>query len=198
MKLVVGLGNPGKKYEKTRHNVGYMVLDAIASQISNYQNSNSIQIQNLNFQTSKNAKAEYLGFKVGKERIELIKPLTFMNESGFSVVYARNKHKVSDDKIYIIHDDLDIKLGEYKIQKGKGPRVHKGLLSIYEKLGTKNFWHVRIGIENRKGVQANHTMRGRRIPGEDYVLQNFTGEELVIINKVAGEVANEMIKIITN
>src|SRR6185369_4075580 len=117
MRLFVGLGNPGKKYEKTRHNVGWLVLD-------------SLQIPNTKFEVQKQFNAEVL--KIG-ETI-LAKPQTFMNDSGVAVSAIVNFYKIEPDNIYVIHDDLDIKLGEYKIQKGKGPKQHNGILSIEEKL----------------------------------------------------------------
>src|SRR4030042_1472406 len=160
MKLIVGLGNPGEKYKNTRHNVGFVVLDAIASQITN-----EYQYQDIKFQKSKNAKAEYLSFKIGDETIELIKPLTFMNSSGFSVAYGKNKHKVPVENIYVIHDDLDIKLGEYKIQKGVGPKLHYGIASIEKELGIGDFWRIRMGVDNRS--------IDNRVSGEEYVLEDF-------------------------
>lgn len=188
MKLIVGLGNPGKKYEKSRHNIGFMVIDALASQITNY----NLLITN-EFQASKKAKAEYISFKVGGEKIELIKPLTFMNDSGFSVAYAKNKHKVPPDNIYVIHDDLDIKLGEYKIQKGVGPHLHYGVESIEKSLGTKDFWRVRVGVENRAANLKIFNLKfRRRIPGEKYVLQRFDSKEQEVINRVIDEVVEKL------
>ena len=183
MKLIVGLGNPGKKYAKMRHNVGFMVIDAIASKVTNILSAGSKWIE------SKNAKVQYLWGRIGDEKIELLKPLTFMNDSGRAVSYAKRKHKVSNDDLYVIHDDLDIKLGEYKITKGKGPREHKGLLDIYEKLGVRDFWHVRIGVDNR--VPAS------RVSGEDYVLQNFTDEEMEVVRKAIEQVSEKLISPIT-
>ena len=159
MKLIVGLGNPGKKYKNTRHNVGFMVIDSIAGEKK--------------WTESKKGKLLYCW---PTDELELIKPQTFMNESGKSVVAVTKKHQnmVTDD-IFVIHDDLDISLGEYKIQKGKGPKDHNGLNSIYESIGTKEFWHVRIGVENRS--------EGDKITGEEYVLREFGDEEMEIVKK---------------
>ncbi|MFC1600549.1 aminoacyl-tRNA hydrolase [Patescibacteria group bacterium] len=193
-KLIVGLGNPGKKYEKTRHNVGYLVLEKLALEISKSEFLISKQAPNPKFQTSKKAKAEYLSFRMDDERIELIKPLTFMNDSGFSVSYARNKHKIPVENIYIIHDDLDIKLGKYKIQKGVGPRLHNGISSIEKHLGTKDFWRVRVGVENRsKKFSIFNFQFSRRISGEKYVLQRFGSKEYEIVNSVTDNIINELI-----
>ncbi len=182
MKLVVGLGNSGEKYKFTRHNVGFMVIDALVSKFSIFH------VPFPNWEKSKNAKADYLSFKIDNEIIELIKPQAFMNDSGKSVSYAVRKHKISNDNIYVVHDDLDIKLGEYKIVKGKGPREHNGLLDIYEKLGTKDFWHVRVGVDNRE--------KDNRISGENYVLMSFLEEEMMVMEGVINEVLESLIKIL--
>jgi PTH1 family peptidyl-tRNA hydrolase len=195
MKLIVGLGNLGKKYASTRHNVGFMVVDACATRISNFQLPTS---NNHRWESSKKAEALLCKFNFKGEKIELLKPQTSMNKSGISVAYARNKHKIPLNNIFIIHDDLDIKLGEYKITKGKGPREHKGLKSIYEKLGTKDFWHVRVGIENRRKMEDGKWKMENRVSGEDYVLQNFTKDELNIIDTVIKKVANEVISRLTD
>lgn len=176
MKLIIGLGNPGVKYENNRHNVGFMVVDELAEELGITE-----------WELSKSGKAEYAWGKLGEERTELFKPQTFMNDSGFSVGYAKEKHqnlKISD--IYIVHDDLDIKLGEYKIQQGRGPRDHGGLNSIDKVLGTSDYWHVRVGVDNRD--QANRT------PGEEYVLQDFTDQEEVKLKTVIDEVIKKLCK----
>lgn len=174
MKLIVGLGNPGSKYAMTRHNVGFMVVDELKKELG---------IES--YKASKSTKAEYAWKSVGEEEIELFKPMTFMNHSGVSVAVAKKKHqglKLSD--IYIIHDDLDINLGEYKIQEGKGPRDHKGILSVEKSLGKKDFWRIRVGVENR-----DHP---KKISGEDYVLQKFNKEELDTVGRVIVKIIKEL------
>jgi PTH1 family peptidyl-tRNA hydrolase len=171
MKLIVGLGNPGTKFERTRHNVGFMVVDELA-----------LRMEITSWSLSKKAKAVNAWTNVREEKVELLKPQTYMNESGLSVSYAINKHKeLKIDDLYVVYDDLDITLGENKLQKGKGPREHKGLLSIYDRLGTKDFWHVRVGVDNRSS--------DLRISGDEYVLQRFTDSEMKIVNNVLKEVS---------
>ena len=161
MKLIIGLGNPGDKYKNNRHNIGYKVADELKAQSSKLKTQSS-KLKNI---------------LVAKTNI-------FMNESGEKVKHLVSQYPgISMSDLFIVHDDLDIKLSEYKIQKGKGPKDHKGLLSIYEALGTKDFWHVRVGVENRPD---------RKIAGEDYVLQNFTEEEKLIINKVINEICKKL------
>lgn len=112
--------------------------------------------------------------KVQEGEIELVQTDCFMNESGgFVARVARNKSPI------IAHDDLDLPLGQFKIQFAKGPEGHKGLLSIYQALGTKNFWHIRIGVDTR----PDHS-----ISGDDFVLQPFKREEREVLEKTFGEI----------
>lgn len=108
----------------------------------------------------------------------------FMNESGRAVKKLVDFYKVSPEDLYIVYDDLDIRLGEYKISKGKGPRVHNGVNSVEESLGTSDFWHVRMGIDNRNSEN--------RTPGEAYVLQDFDDEEKKILEGVIDKVVKEL------
>lgn len=176
MKLVVGLGNPGSKYESTRHNVGFRIVDELANKnVWETENSGDFCVSQ---------------FLLDNEIIKLLKPLTFMNDSGRSVVETLNNYReIKIENIYVIYDDLDIKLGQYKIQKGKGPKDHNGLISIYEKIGKKDFWHVRIGIENS---ETRITEIGTKIAGEDYVLMRFTDKEKVIVDEVSQKIVEDL------
>jgi len=178
MKLVVGLGNPGEKYDGTRHNVGFFIADKLVGSKS--------------WSKSKGAPLEYVRMKMGEEAVEVIKPLTFMNESGQAVKGPLTKHKeLSPQDVYVIHDDLDIKLGEYKIQLGKGPKVHYGIESVEKHLKTEQFWRVRVGVENRE-VRGNGG-----IPGMKYVLQKFNQEEQQILDKVAEKIVVELVSVLS-
>jgi len=183
MKLIVGLGNPGDKYTNNRHNVGFMVADKLLEKLGDD-----------NWSVSKKGKLLYSWIQLKDEKVELVKPQTLVNGSGYSVSYARRKHSdLTPEDIYIIHDDLDIKLGQYKIQKGKGPKIHKGLNSIYETVGKMNFWHVRVGVENRKKpLKILNFKLTRKIPGERYVLQNFTDKEVEILASVIDNIIVEL------
>jgi len=161
MKIIVGLGNPEEKYAKNRHNVGFMVLDKLLA-------------------VRWESKFEALTCKVGDTL--LVKPQTFMNRSGDSVSEIVNFYKVSTDELIVVHDDLDIRLGEFKIQKGIGPKVHNGLTSVEERLGKKDFWRVRVGVDNRTV----------KIAGEDYVLSDFSSDEETIINKIIKEIIDHL------
>jgi PTH1 family peptidyl-tRNA hydrolase len=168
MKLIVGLGNPGEKYENTRHNVGFFVLDRLAA-----------ESRAMNYESSKKGKVEYVWVEIDGEKVELVKPQTFMNESGFSVQYAKKNHSgLNNSDVLVIHDDLDIFLGSYKLQFGKGPKLHNGVKSVEDCLGTKDFWRLRVGIDGRSRkseVRSN---------GEEYVLARFSKPELDVLNSL--------------
>lgn len=177
MKLIVGLGNPGEKYAKTRHNVGFMVVEKLVGEKS--------------WSKSKGAPLMYVHMKVEEEAVEVIKPLTFMNESGQAVMGPLKKHsELSSKDVYVIHDDLDIELGEFKVQFGKGPKVHYGVNSIEKTIGTSDFWRVRVGVENRK-IKGN-----RGIPGEKYSLQNFRHEEKEMVSRVIEQVVGKLTSVV--
>lgn len=110
----------------------------------------------------------------------------FMNDSGEFVGKFVNSGRLQPSNLYIIHDDLDIKLGEYKIQFGKGPKDHNGLKSIDDVLGTDQYWHVRVGVDNRDSSD--------RVIGEEYVLNNFTDAERIILEGVTRKIIKELCK----
>ena len=166
MKLVVGLGNPGEAHANNRHNVGFVMVDRLAGEGAEWE-----------------SKFEALILKA-KDYL-LVKPQMFMNRSGEVVAKIANFYKVTIDDLVVIHDDLDIRLGEYKIQKGVGPKVHNGLTSVEERLGTANFWRLRVGVDNRPAGQA-------RVPGDEYVLSDFTAEEKEISDGVIEKAVKEL------
>ncbi|MFH1291814.1 MAG: aminoacyl-tRNA hydrolase [bacterium] len=138
MKIIIGLGNPGAKYAKTRHNVGWMILD---------------ELSDGKWHESKKSKAMYLKTEIDGEQVELIKPLTFMNNSGHSVSHTIKNHNLKLDKdLIVIHDDKDIELGKIKVQADRSSAGHKGVQSIIQQLGTQNFIRVRVGIANKKSL----------------------------------------------
>ena len=174
MKLIVGLGNPGERYKNTRHNVGFMILDALASRMVNEKWSMVKKYNSsiINHQSS----------------IIFVKPQTFMNNSGIAVKKLMDYYKIDKSNLWVIHDDLDIKLGQYKIQFGKGPKEHGGLLSIYKELGTKDFWQVRVGVDNRDNEFSE------KMSGEEYVLGNFDKNEIEIRDRVIAKIVEELKK----
>lgn len=189
MKLIIGLGNPGRQYENTRHNVGFRVLDAFVTKIQNSENND--RSQRLPFKNEKKFNSEII--RLGD--IIFCKPQTFMNGSGEAVSKIANFYKVDTNNIYVIHDDLDIMLGEFKIQKGVGPHLHYGIQSIDDSLGNKEYWRVRVGIENRITGEPTFVKTAQ---GKDYVLQKFDDNEGLIldkmINKMLAKLAEAIIK----
>jgi PTH1 family peptidyl-tRNA hydrolase len=175
MKCIVGLGNPGNKYQNNRHNVGFMVVDKL------------VDGSGLSFLFSKKFNAEIIQTK----ELLIVKPQTFMNDSGVAVAKICQFYKIKYEDLYIVHDDLDINFGSYKIQFGKGPQVHNGLLSVEEGIGTDQFFNVRVGVENRE-VRGN-----KGIPGMVYSLQDFTPSERVIIEGVIGKIVDELRRVVS-
>lgn len=170
MKLLVGLGNPGEKYANNRHNVGFMFLDWVDGDVV--------------WREEKKFYGMVAEIKVGDEKYLLLKPSTFMNDSGKAVAAVVNFYKLNVSDVFVVHDDLDISFGSWKIQQGKGPKVHNGITSVEESLGDVNFWRVRIGVDGRDPKN--------RIDGYSYVLQDFTGEEQEKLNQVFEEIRAEI------
>jgi len=180
MKLIVGLGNPGEKHKNNRHNVGFMIIDEIRDEILLMKPNEERRC----FEMQEKFNTEI--FKL--EKIILIKPQTYMNSSGKTVKKILDHFKIKTSDLWVIHDDLDIPLGDFKIQKGKGPKLHKGVMSIEKELGKSDFWRVRVGVENRDSKN--------RIPGEAYVLQDFKEEEREIVKSVIKKISKEVLSLI--
>lgn len=159
VKIIIGLGNPGADYQNTRHNAGVMLVDKLA--VGSWRKFYNAMVYKTN-------------------DLWLVKTKdVFMNESGRLLQgLPAGRQDLPEDELWVAHDDLDIKLGEYKVQRGKGPKEHNGVKSIEDALGTKDFWRVRIGIDNRK----------EPIDGETYVLQKFSSEEREILDGVLNEI----------
>lgn len=173
MKLMVGLGNPGKKYKKNRHNVGFRIVEKLREILGEK-----------NFVLEKRWEAEVMKM----EDVVLMKPTAFMNASGRAVRKIKDYFKIDLDDVWIVHDDLDIALGEYKIQKSKGPKIHNGLKSVEESLGEDGFWRVRVGVDGRGGK--------RRESGEEYVLKDFGKKEEEIVTKVVDKIVGELLVVL--
>lgn len=167
MKLIVGLGNPGEKYKKTRHNVGFLAADFLS--------------ENQDWKENKKANCLYLKKEINNQEIILIKPLTYMNNSGKAVNYIRKKHRINPENILVIHDDIDLFLGDIRVQQGRSSAGHKGVQSIIDQLGVKDFTRIRIGIRPTKDEKIIDT--------EKFVLKRFTSEEGEIIEEVIKKTA---------
>lgn len=149
--LVAGLGNPGREYERTRHNVGWMVADELARRHGG------------SFRSKFSGRVAEV--RAGEKRLALLKPETFMNESGRSVGAAGRFFKVPPEEILLVHDDVDLEEGRLQARRGGGLAGHNGLRSIAQHLGTNDFLRLRIGVGRPE--------RGDRRPVADYVLSPF-------------------------
>ena len=170
MKLIVGLGNPGLKHEKTRHNLGFVIIDAFLKDFSS--------VDKILFHEEKKFQAEITEItwqpKKGKaERVFLAKPLTFMNGSGFAASLISKFYKIKAEDIWVIHDEVDLPLGGMKVRFGGASAGHKGVESIIEHLRTDKFWRFRIGIgPQREKIQ---TKKVKAI--DNFVLGEFSEGE---------------------
>ena len=183
MKIIFGLGNPGKEYENTRHNVGFEIIEKIRSDWG---------FSEWEFNKKFNAEISTGDYKLKttNQKLLLIKPQAFMNLSGTAVKNILTFYKLTPDDIIVIHDDLDIAVGKYKISKNVSSAGHNGIDSIIEKIGTQDFTRVRIGVEMESGRSA------RQIPGEDFVLQKFSEDESEKIKKISNDILNEITKLL--
>ncbi|HWQ70996.1 MAG TPA: aminoacyl-tRNA hydrolase [Desulfitobacteriaceae bacterium] len=164
MKTIIGLGNPGTEYAKTRHNIGFAALDRLVKDL------------NLVF------RAKYQGLvaegQIAGERVLFLKPQTFMNLSGYSVREAVNFYKLAAEDLLVLHDDIDIPFGKIRLRNHGSAGGHNGIRSIIEVLGTETFWRVKIGV-NRPPEQWD-TAR--------YVLSPFSPEELRDLEEILDRV----------
>ncbi|MDE6284395.1 MAG: aminoacyl-tRNA hydrolase [Bacilli bacterium] len=157
MKLVVGLGNPGKDYNKTRHNIGFMILDAYLSGV-NWQE----KFQALYYKTN-----------ISGEIVYFIKPQTFMNLSGHAVAEYVNYFNIAIEDILIIQDDLDINFGQYKLKKNSSSGGHNGIKSIISNLGTEAFLRLKVGIRNTNKHDTIDFVLGKFYPEEQKTLEEM-------------------------
>lgn len=159
MKLIVGLGNPGKEYANTRHNAGFMVMDALADELG-------VSISTAKF------KGEFVKFKYKGEDIVLLKPMTYMNLSGESVIQVMNFFKISAQDLLVIYDDLDMPTGKLRLRENGSAGGHNGMKSIINQLGTQTFKRIRVGIDRHPKIKV-----------VDYVLGKFSKDEQPLIEE---------------
>lgn len=165
MKLIVGLGNPGPQYESTRHNIGFMVLDKLVKELGTVVP-----------QWERDDKKNVLTARIGD--VLLVKPLTFMNKSGFAVKAVADFYKLTPADIWIIHDDIDLPLGKVKIRERGSSAGHNGVESIMKELGTDAFVRFRLGIGrgvDTTGAGENKNMHHRSVIS--FVLSRFRQSE---------------------
>ena len=170
MKLIVGLGNIGKEYELTRHNVGFMLVDKYLGNVKYKENMNAFIYEVV----------------IGNNKIIFIKPTTYMNNSGLAVQKVVSYYNIALEDILVIQDDLDLMVGNYKIKQNSSSGGHNGIKSIIAALNSDGFARFKIGIGHNRDYDT-----------KDYVLGKFSKEELAKINEVI-EVAVQAIDTFIN
>ena len=176
--LVVGLGNPGSRYEGTRHNVGYLVVDVLAERLG------------LSWRKHRTGRADVAEGRltIGGPRLVLMRGRCYMNESGGPVSAVGGYEKIDPDHLVVIHDELDIDLGRIRIKFGGGDNGHNGLRSIRGSTGSGDYFRVRVGIGRPPGRQST----------VDYVLRPFSRDEREELAVVVEEAADSVESLITN
>ncbi len=172
MWLVVGLGNPGGRYERTRHNIGFMVLKEFTEK------------HGLMFKETKVYRI--CNSFIDRNEIIIIEPLTLMNRSGTAVRKVAEKFNIPTEKIMVIQDDMDMEIGRFKIRRRGSSGGHRGIESIIQHLGTGDFIRIKIGIG-----------RDNLIPAEDYVLSKFKRNEIPLIREVIKKAGEAVYYIVT-
>ena len=182
MKLIVGLGNPGRKYEKSRHNLGFMCIGRLAREHKIKLNKNQGKAR-----TGK-------GIIAGNE-VVLARPQTYMNLSGQSVKRLCKNYHISQEDLIVVQDDLDLPVGRIRIRQGGSSGGHKGIESIYTELGSQDFCRIRIGIGRPPATGEPAEMSEDDII--DYVLSEFTPEEKKAITEVIPVVSEAVLFLLT-
>ena len=174
MKLIVGLGNPGEKHQKTRHNIGFMVVEQFLKDFEPV--GKTVWTNEAKFK-SDIATFDWKPKHGVLEKVILVKPKTYMNNSGLAVSLLTTYYKLLTTDLWIIHDDIDLPLGGMKIRFGGGDAGHRGITSIRETLGTDKFWRFRLGIGHpRQKIKEPHKKFFMK-DVENYVVGNFVGGE---------------------
>lgn len=171
MYIIVGLGNPGSKYENTRHNMGFKAIDAMASEFG-------IDVN----------RAKFKGLigegRIGSEKVILLKPQTYMNLSGQSVREIMNFYKIPEENLIVIYDDFDLPIGSIRVRKSGGPGTHNGMKSVIQELGSRKFPRVRVGIGSSDGSTIQ------------FVIGKVGKDEQQILNEAAEAAASAAVDII--
>jgi PTH1 family peptidyl-tRNA hydrolase len=165
-KIIAGLGNPGKNYSQTRHNVGFLTIDALALQ-------SHLVIDKSRFDS------DYVKTKIKRTSLFLVKPLTYMNKSGFPIHRFASYYKIKMEDIIIIHDDMDLDFGKIKIVKNRGHGGHNGVRSIFDAFGKKDCIRIRIGVGH---PESQKTGSHKNITG--HVLGKFSQKETKVLDSV--------------
>lgn len=167
MKLIVGLGNPGRKYKNTRHNVGFMFVDRVAKDA------------NVKFKLDAAKKCEIAEAQIDGEKVILIKPQTYMNLSGEAVYIIKNYYKIDIKDILVIHDDMDLDVGHIRLRQTGSSAGHKGLQNIIDNLQTNNIVRLKVGVSKPVGEAVI-----------DYVLGDFSKDDKITLELFMDKITN--------
>lgn len=186
MKLIVGLGNPGKEYEASRHNVGFMTVDFLNKKFKG------------NFEFDKKSQSEISFIKIGKTKVALAKPQLFVNNSGQAVRKLLRGLKIKSKDLIVIHDDLDIPFGKVKNSFAKDSAGHKGVQSVINSLKTNKFYRIRIGTLSNllKKIKKIKSKKKKIAEINNFVISPFRGNEKKDLRKIiksAAERAEQLI-----
>lgn len=168
MKLIVGLGNPGREYEKTRHNIGFYMLDQYLGNVTWKEKFNGLFVER----------------KIKDEKAIFLKPCSFMNLSGTVIKKYIDYYKIAVEDLFIIHDDLDLPFGYYKLKSKGSSGGHNGLKDIEKNIGTQDYKRLKIGISNDKNIDT-----------KDYVLGKFSDVEqkkLLELSDIVNNIINDL------
>lgn len=173
--LIIGLGNPGREYKDTRHNIGFMLIDLLAEKL----NARGMKVQ---------SKAIVISALYEERKIILAKPQTYMNLSGQSVQGLLHFYKIPFENLLVAHDDLDIPFGAIRIRPTGGPGGQRGMADTIEQLGTKDFPRLRLGIGRPPG----------RMQAKDYVLQNFSKDDAKLLPEILSRGVEASLEFVMN
>jgi PTH1 family peptidyl-tRNA hydrolase len=182
MKLVVGLGNPGFLYSRNRHNVGFMAVNHLA------------RLRSIRFDRKQGYARTGIG-SIGPERVVLARPQTFMNSSGDSVHRLVQNLRITPADLVVIHDDLDLPLGKIRLRLGGSSGGHKGVESSIARLGTRDFYRVRVGVGRPEIDDGSTAEKEEAVIG--YVLSDFTAEEIKLVEEVLPRVSAAVVTLLT-
>ena len=169
MKLIIGLGNPGREYENTRHNAGFLVIDRLLNELN-------IDANKIKFN------GHYCNFNYAGEKIIILKPDTYMNNSGECVLEFVNYYDIDIDDIIVVHDDLDLPVGSLRLRQKGSAGGQKGMDSIIRLLKSNEIKRIRVGISNNKNIDT-----------KDYVLSKFTDEEKPLLMQAINSAKDALI-----
>lgn len=179
--LIACLGNPGEKYMYTPHNVAWMFADSVVSSDMWHE--------------SKRARALFAHARLGDADVEFIKPLTYMNNSGGAVSYAQKKYAIPANHIIVIHDDVDLPFGEFKIAFNRGTGGHNGVASVAQTLKTKEFVRIKIGVQPERLFGLLKARRPKNT--KSFVLRPFSKKNRILLEGVFPEIQKALTHIIT-